>query len=82
MALAAKVIYRADKYGYSLPVAHPVTIDSNTNEEQLGVLLLGILDQAQKLGIDAEIALRGATKSYVKRIHEYEAEAQSTDSTR
>ena len=82
MALAAKVIYRADKYGYSLPVAHPVTIDSNTNEEQLGVLLLGILDQAQKLGIDAEIALRGATKSYVKRIHEYEAEEQSPDSTR
>ena len=82
MALAAKVIYRADKYGYSLPVAHPVTIDSSTNEEQLGVLLLGILDQAQKLGIDAEIALRGATKSYVKRIHEYEAEEQSPDSTR
>jgi len=80
MALAAKVIYRADKYGYSLPVAHPVTIPSDTDEAILGEILLGILDQAQKLGIDAEIALRTATKSYINRIHTYEAEA--SDSTR
>jgi XTP/dITP diphosphohydrolase len=80
MALAAKVIYRADKYGYSLPVAHPVTLPSDTDEARLGEILLGILDQAQKMGIDAEIALRTATKSYIKQIHAYEAEA--SDSTR
>jgi len=80
MALAAKVIYRADKYGYSLPVAHPVTLPSDTDEAGLGEILLGILDQAQKLGIDAEIALRTATKSYINQIHTYEAEA--SDSTR
>jgi XTP/dITP diphosphohydrolase len=80
MALAAKVIYRADKYGYSLPVAHPVTLPSDTDEARLGEILLGILDQAQKLGIDAEIALRTATKSYINQIHTYEAEA--SDSTR
>ena len=73
MALAAKVIYRADKYGYSLPVAHPVTIDPRTDEVGLGQILLGILDQAQKLGIDSEIALRLATKAYIDRIHEYES---------
>ena len=73
MALAAKVIYRAEKYGYSLPVDHPVTLSPDTSEEELGRLLLGIIDQAQKLGIDAEIALRAATKSYIARIHEYES---------
>lgn len=79
MALAAKVIYRADKYGYSLPVSHPVTIESDTDEAQLGALLLGIIDQAQKLGIDAEIALRSATKKYIEVIHELEAASQPGD---
>ena len=82
MALAAKLIYRADKYGYSLPVAHPVTIASDTDEAQLGVLLLGIIDQAQKLGIDAEIALRTATKSYITAIHDHETQAKPWESTR
>ena len=63
-------------YGYSLPVAHPVTIDLQTDEVALGQILLGILDQAQKLGIDSEIALRGATQVYIDRIHEYEASAE------
>ncbi len=82
MALAAKMIYRADKYGYSLPVSHPVTIARDTDQGALGDVLLGILDQAQKLGLDAEIALRAATKSYIARIHEYEAENKPWDSTR
>ena len=82
MALAAKLLYRADKYGYSLPVAHPVTIEGDTDEAQLGALLLGIIDQAQKLGIDAEIALRSATKKYIEVIHEHEAASQPWDSTR
>ncbi len=82
MALAAKLIYRADKYGYSLPLAHPVTIPSDIDEAELGRLLLGIIDQAQKLGIDAEIALRQATKSYISSIHDYEAEAKPWESTR
>ena len=82
MALAAKVIYRADKYGYSLPVAHPVTIDKQTDEVALGQILLGILDQAQKLGIDSEIALRLATKAYIDRIHQYESGPESGTETR
>ena len=82
MALAAKVIYRADKYGYSLPVAHPLTIASDTDEQALGSLLMGIIDQAQKLGLDAEIALRTATKSYITRIHQHEIETNPWDSAR
>jgi len=75
LALAAKMIYRADKYGYSLPVAHPVTLPSDTDEAKLGEILLGVIDQAQQLGIDPEIALRTATKSYIARIQQHEAEA-------
>lgn len=82
MALAGKVIYRADKYGYSLPVAHPVTIASESSEADLGALLLGIIDQAQKLGLDPEIALRNATKSFIAQIHEYENEAKPWETTR
>lgn len=82
MALAAKLIYRADKYGYSLPVAHPVTIPTNTDEAALGALIMGIIDQAQKLGLDAEIALRSATKSYIAQIHRHESETNPWDSTR
>ena len=77
MALAAKVIYRADKYGYSLPVAHPVTLSADTDAAELGAVLLGIIDQAQKLGIDSEIALRSATQAYIARIHEYESNPES-----
>ncbi len=75
MALAAKMVYRADKYGYSLPVAHPVTLPSDTDEAKLGEILLGVIDQAQQLGIDPEIALRTATKSYISRIQEHEGQA-------
>ena len=82
MALAAKMIYRADKYGYSLPVAHPFVLESDTDQVKLGELLLGIIDQAQKIGIDAEIALRGATKRYIATIREYEDQAQPWDFTR
>jgi XTP/dITP diphosphohydrolase len=82
MALAAKVIYRADKYGYSLPVLHPFTLAPDTDATQLGALLLGIIDQAQRLGIDAEVALRAATKKYIDVVHEFEATSQPWDSTR
>ena len=75
MALAAKMVYRADKYGYSLPVAHPVSLPSDTDEAKLGEILLGVIDQAQQLGIDPEIALRTATKSYISRIQEHEGQA-------
>ncbi len=76
MALAAKMIYRADKYGYSLPVSHPITLPSDTDEAKLGEILLGVIDQAQELGIDAEIALRTATKIYIAAIQEHEAGAK------
>ena len=72
MALAAKLMYRAEKFGYDLPITHPVKISATTQGE-LGELLMGIIDQAISLGLDPEAALRGATKGYIARITEYEA---------
>ena len=71
------MIYRADTYGYSLPVSHPVTLAADTDAAGLGAVLLGIIDQAQKLGIDSEIALRSATQAYIARIHEFESKPES-----
>ena len=73
LPLANKLIYRADKFKYDLPVDHPVEVDIK-DEADLGNILLGIIDQAAAKGIDPEAALRAATKGYIDRLRQYEAE--------
>lgn len=73
LALASKLLYRTEKFNYDIPVQHPVTIEPGINEDQLGQLLFGILDQAVARGLDAESALRSATKGYIDQIYSYEA---------
>jgi XTP/dITP diphosphohydrolase len=73
MALASKMMYRAEKFGIEIPVEHPVKIADGYAEEELGLALLGILDQARLQGLDAESALRAATKAYIAKIHAAEA---------
>ena len=73
LALASKLMYRAEKYGLTIPVAQPVEISKNTTEEELGAILLGIIDQAQTQGLDVESALRSATKQYIQAIRDSEA---------
>jgi XTP/dITP diphosphohydrolase len=75
LPLAAKLMYRTEKFGYELPINQPVKISPST-EAELGELLLGIIDQAIALGLDPEAALRGATKGYIAQISEYEAKKQ------
>ena len=73
LPLANKLIYRADKFKYDLPVDHPVEVDIK-DEADLGKILLGIIDQAAAKGLDPEAALRAATKGYIQRLRQYEAE--------
>jgi len=73
LPLANKLIYRADKFKYDLPVDHPVEVDIK-DEADLGNILLGIIDQAAAKGLDPEAALRAATKGYIERLRQYEAE--------
>ena len=72
IALASKILYRAQKYRDNIPVAHPVNVDSKISPEKFGELLLGLIDQANRLGIDPESALRAATKGYMERITAHE----------
>ena len=72
LPLANKLIYRADKFNYDLPIERPVEVDIK-DEVDLGKILLGIIDQAAEKGLDPEAALRSATKAYIERLREYEA---------
>ena len=73
LALATKLIYRAQKYGHQIAVEHPLKLAPGTTEKELGAALLGILDQALALDIDPESALRSAIKDYIEQIKKYEA---------
>ena len=72
LMLANKLTYRVDKFGYGFSVEQPVKIQGSTTEEGLGEILLGIIEQAQKQGLDAEAALRGAVSKYIRMIEDYE----------
>jgi XTP/dITP diphosphohydrolase len=75
MPLANKLMYRTDKFGYSIPVNRPVTLSDSTTEEELGQILLGIIDQAHRLEIDPEAALRRATRGFIDQIKDFERKA-------
>lgn len=73
LSLAAKVVYRINKLNYSLPISQPIKLSDQTNQDQFGEILLGLIAQAVEKGLDPEAALRGATKSLIAQIQEQEA---------
>ncbi len=73
LPLAAKILYRAKKYGHEIPTLNPLVLDPHMTEEAAGGILLGLINQIQEAGIDPEAALRAATKAYIERIHAHEA---------
>ena len=72
LMLANKLAYRVDKFGYGFSAEQPVKIDETLTEDGLGEILFGIIEQAQKQGLDAEAALRVAVTKYIRMIEEYE----------
>jgi XTP/dITP diphosphohydrolase len=63
LALATKVLGRADKVGVAVePAPVPAT------EEELGAQLLALVAGARAEGLDAERALRGALRSLRERV--------------
>ena len=76
ITLASKMLYRAEKFGLTIPVERPVEISKSATQEELGAILLGIIDQAQSQGLDADSALRAATKQYIQAIRDSEAGSQ------
>ncbi len=73
LLLAAKVIYRSNKLNYPLPISRPLKLSDQTNQDEFGEILLGLIAQAVEKGLDPEAALRGATKSLIAQIQEQEA---------
>lgn len=73
LPLAAKVVYRINKLNYSLPISQPIKLNDQTNQDQFGEILLGLIAQAVDKGLDPEAALRGATKTLIAQIQEQEA---------
>jgi len=73
LPLAAKVVYRINKLNYSLPISQPIKLSDQTNQDQFGEILLGLIAQAVEKGLDPEAALRCATKSLIAQIQEHEA---------
>ena len=73
LPLAAKVVYRINKLNYSLPISQPIKLNDQTNQDQYGEILLGLIAQAVEKGLDPEAALRGATKTLIAQIQEHEA---------
>ena len=69
LALANKVIGKAEKLGVLEKGQSPLTIDT---EEQLGTLLLTIVSAARVNGIDPEMALRKATTELMSDIRKFE----------
>jgi len=72
LTLVSKLLYRASKSKYKLPIAEPVKLPDGIDQDQFGELLLGLISQAVEKGLDPEAALRGAAKSLITQIKTHE----------
>ena len=72
LTLVSKLLYRASKSNYKLPIAEPVKLPDGMDQDQFGELLLGLISQAVEKGLDPEAALRGAAKSLITQIKTHE----------
>lgn len=70
LALSSKVMGKAEKIGILEPLSEPVV--PMESEEDLGKLLLAIVASARALGLDAERALREATRELQADIRQAE----------
>jgi len=62
LALAEKLLGRADKVGHAVEVPSALAADAPVDEEELGRRLLELVTVARGSGLDAERALRGAIR--------------------
>lgn len=73
LPLVAKLLYRVKKFNYQIPIVAPLQLPEQTDQDQLGHLLLGLISQAIDKGLDPEAALRSAGKSLIAQIQLHEA---------
>lgn len=80
LPLANKLMYRIDKFEYDLTIERPVSLGDGATAEDLGKVLLGLIDHAHELGLDPEAALRGAVRELTEKIKGYESERSGSAS--
>ena len=68
LLLAAKLMHRASRHGVEIPVSDEITIGEEITAESVGELLLRVVALADRNGIDAEAALRGAARRYAEQV--------------
>ena len=74
LALAAKLMSRAEKAGVGVAVPMPATPSaSSASPEVIGELLLGVVALARAAGVDSEAALREAARGYAGRVRAAES---------
>jgi XTP/dITP diphosphohydrolase len=80
LALAAKVLQRAERggVGVPLPAGSDLDIEPAAAEPALGAALLRIVADARAAGLDAEAALRRAVLDYAERVRAVERENVGT----
>jgi XTP/dITP diphosphohydrolase len=76
LALAAKLVHRAEKSGLEVAVPEVVAPEV-TGRDQLGDLLFALVADATEQGIDAEQALRGANRRYADAVQSAERDQGS-----
>ncbi len=64
LVLAGKLLSRASRGDVTVPVAPGVAVPDFADADQLGTLLLGIVDRSRAKGLDAEAALRSAVRAH------------------
>ena len=76
LALAAKLMARAEKSGLAVPVPDALSEglpDRPLAADEVGALLLAVVARARADGVDAELALRTAARGYAGAVRAAEA---------
>jgi XTP/dITP diphosphohydrolase len=68
LSLASKLIHRASRHGVQVMIADQISIGEEITSESIGELLLRVVALAERNGLDAEAALRGAARKYAVQV--------------
>jgi XTP/dITP diphosphohydrolase len=68
LALAAKLMHRAEKFGVPVSVSTPVAVPDTIDIDTIGDLLLAVVALARRHGVDPEAALRSAARRFRDRV--------------
>jgi XTP/dITP diphosphohydrolase len=78
LSLASKLIHRASRHGVPDLINEEISIGDEITSESIGELLLRVVALAQRNGLDAEAALRGAARKYAVQVQAAEQTSAQT----